>query len=166
MRPSDFFLQPEDDADFWGTPSRSVNVELLSELRRHPPADRTDLEVAVPLARLVHDELKKYGTGGGQELEEQDISEALLALRAVVRRLGVDDFKVPFRDYDSFHGWWLDNEGYGSYQKRRDLLAEIFNPLHDRLARMEDEELSSSLADAISPHARTGWVGVDTESAS
>jgi hypothetical protein len=135
----------------------------MSELRRRPLADKTDLEAAVPLARVTHDELQKYGTDGGQEFDAEDIREAIIALKAVVRRLGIKDFGVPFRDYDSFHGWWLDNDGYGSWQKRRDLLAKIFNPLHDRLALLEDEALSSSLADAISPHARTGWVAVDTE---
>ena len=89
--------------------------------------------------------------------------EALLALRATVRRLGVNDFEVPFRDFTSFRTWWVANDAYGSWQARRDLLAGIFDSLHDRLADMEQEALTSSLVDPISPHHRTGWPIVDTE---
>jgi len=42
-----------------------INSDLLLSLRRGPLPDRDDVEVAVGLARLVHDELKSYGTSGG-----------------------------------------------------------------------------------------------------
>jgi hypothetical protein len=91
--------------------------------------------------------------------------EALQALRAVVRRLDVDNFDVPFRDFTSFRDWWIKNgaAGSGGYQARRDLLFDIFDSLHDKLADMEQEALTSSLVEPISPHARTGWAAVDTE---
>lgn len=88
---------------------------------------------------------------------------ALQSLHLVVRRLGIEWFKVPFRNFTSFHDWWVNNGGYGSWQARRDLLSGIFDPLHDVLADMELAALSSSLVDPISPHPRTGWPAIDTE---
>ena len=91
--------------------------------------------------------------------------EALLTLRAVVGRLGIADFNVPFRDFATFRSWWIrqDAAGSGGWQKRRNLLAEIFEPLHDRLADLEQQALSSTLVTPVSPHSRTGWPTIDTE---
>lgn len=162
MRPDDFFID-DDVPGAFGVPSRYLDVELLARLRRGPIPNREDIEVGVPLARLVHDDLERYGTSGDPEMTEQGIREALLALRAVVDRLGIADFEVPFRDFGTFRSWWLKNDAYGSWQSRRDLLSGIFDSLHDRLADMEQQALTSSLVDPISPHARTGWSTVDTE---
>ena len=162
MRPDDFYL---DDAgpNVFGLSSRHLNLALLDQLRRGPVADREDVEVAVPLARLIHDDLERYGTDGGQEMTEQQMREALLALRAVLDRLGIAGFDVPFRDFSTFRGWWLRNDARGSWQARRDLLSGVFDVLHDQLAQMEQRALTSSLVEPISPHPRTGWSGVDTE---
>jgi hypothetical protein len=172
MRPADFFNEPDsnsvkDDSFFglFGAPTPQLNEELIAELRRQPLADRTDIEVAVPLARLVHDELEAFGTGGGDRLSDDQMREALQALRAVVLRLSIEDFDVPFRDFTSFRTWWIKSgaAGSGGYQARRDLLFDIFESLHNRLADREQEALTSSLVEPISPHARTGWSAVDTE---
>jgi hypothetical protein len=162
MRPDDFFVDDVVPGAF-GLPSRYLDVELLTQVRRGPIPDREDIEVAVPLARLVHDDLERYGTSGNTEMTEHGMREALLALRAVIDRLGVTDFEVPFRDFGTFKGWWLKNDAYGSWQARRDLLSGIFDPLHDHLADIEQRALTSSLVEPISPHARTGWSAVDTE---
>lgn len=170
MRLADFFVETEiiaSEEDFsFGLPvgpTRQVNDELFDELRRRPLVDKSDLEVAVALARLVHDELQAYGTGGGTELNDEQMRAASQTLHAVVRRLGMEGFKVPFRDFTSFHDWWVKNGAYGSWQARRELLSGIFDSLHDPLADMELEALESSLVDPISPHSRTGWSAVDTE---
>lgn len=55
MRPSDFFIEDIDSTLAFGEPVVYLDEELLSDLRRAPLADKTDLEVAVPLARLIHD---------------------------------------------------------------------------------------------------------------
>jgi hypothetical protein len=57
------------------------------------------------VARLIHDELEAYGTDGGNGLDDADLRESLLALRAVTRRLGVEEHEVPFRDFTSFRNW-------------------------------------------------------------
>ncbi|MFI9559118.1 hypothetical protein [Nonomuraea endophytica] len=142
--------------------SRSLNSELLSELRARPLEGHDDLEVAVGLARLIHDELEKFGTGGGQELTEQEIRETLVALRAVIKRIGVP-FDLPFRDYGTFKGHWIRNNCANSYQARRDMLNDLFDPLHDRLIELETRSLSSVLAQPISPRPVTGWARIDEE---
>jgi hypothetical protein len=121
--------------------------------------------VAVALARLIHDDLEKYGTSGGEEMNDHLMREALVALRLVVERLGIERFDVPFRDFSTFRSWWIHNgaRGSGGWQARRDLLAGVFDSLHDQLAMMEQRALASSLVEPISPHARTGWSAVDTE---
>ncbi len=167
VRPSDFFIEEPQKADpifgVLGSSAKRVNEDLLDELLRGPLTDKSDAEAAVALARLVHDVLQAFGTGGGQLMDADQIRLAIQALRAATRRLGIDGFKVPFRDFSSFRDWWINNGAGGSYQARRDLLAEIFNDLHDQLADMEQEELEASLVNPISPHSRTGWSVVDTE---
>lgn len=170
MRTADFFIERgistvelDSSFDFLGSSQRHVNEELLDELRRRPLSDRAEVEVAVALARLVHDELQAYGTGGGGELNDEQMRVAIQALHAVVRRVGIEEFKVPFRDYTAFHDWWVKNGAYGSWQARRELLSGIFEALHGQLADMELESLTLSLVDPISPHARTGWSAVDSE---
>src|SRR3954471_24207078 len=115
VRPADFYVESSTEKDWLGKATRAPNIDLLLAIRRQRLADRSDLEVAVPLARVVHDEFQKYGTDSTQQFENEDIREALAALRAVLKRLGVNDFAVPFRDYDSFHDWWKENGAYGSW---------------------------------------------------
>jgi len=148
-----------------GLPTRSLNVALFSLLRRGPIAGHDDIEVAIPLAQLIHEELEKYGTAGGEEMTDAQMREALLALRATVERLGLSEFDPPYRDFGSFYNFWKKRgaSGTGGWQARRDLLAEDFEPLHDKLALLENRALSSSLVEPISPAGRTGWSSVDTE---
>jgi hypothetical protein len=164
MRPDEFFLDAEVPGPS-GMSSRYINVALFDELRRRPLDGRDDIEAAVPLARLIHDDLERYGTVGGEEMSDAQMRTALLALRAVVERLEISGFDVPFRDFTTFRSWWIRNgaRGTGGWQARRNLLAEIFEPLHDDLARIEQKALSSSLVEPISPRARTGWSSVDAE---
>ena len=38
--------------------------------------------------------------------------EALTTLRALLIRVGLSAFEVPFRDYQTFKTYWLRNDGY------------------------------------------------------
>jgi hypothetical protein len=167
MRPDDFFVdQRFSDSPFdISLARRTVDRELLTELRRGPLDDHDDAEVAVGLARLVHDELEKFGTAGNEELTEQQIRDALGTLNAIVRRLGIGTFNLPFRDYATFKAHWKRNGCTNSYQARRDMLNNLFDPLHDQLIELETRALSSTLAQPISPHPVTGWARVDEEMA-
>ena len=156
MRPDEFFI----DSD---VTRRTVDVDLLDQLRRGPIPNHGDIEVAVALARLVHDELEHYGTDSGNEMDDDEVRLALRSLRATLERVGITDFEMPFRDFSTFYGWWVGKGAKGSWQARRDLLHEVFDPLHDRLAVFEDRSVASTLVDPITPHTRTGWNTVDVE---
>lgn len=169
MRPDDFFEEhsaPVDD--FVGVelgllplgPTLSFRRGFV-RLLRAGPQDVPDAEVAVALARLVHDDLESYGTDSGQRLDEDDVRDALLALRAVLARLQVAIPDIPFRDFASFRSFWVRDGARGSWQARRDILDAIFNDLHEQLADLESGVLTSSLAEAVSPRERTGWARVD-----
>jgi hypothetical protein len=160
VRPDDFYTDHEDLV--FGT-SRQLNIDLITALRAGPVAGHEDVEVAAGLAWLVHDDLERFGTDGGQEMTETQIREAILVLRAVVGRVGITDFNPPFRDYATFKSHWLRDNCYNSWQARRNLLNDLFDPLHTRLTEMETRALSSTLADPISSRPVTGWTRVDTE---
>jgi hypothetical protein len=113
------------------------------------------------LAQLVHDELESYGTNGQQRLDEQQMALAIRALNAVLKRLGVQ-FELPCRNFSTFRTFWIRNDCSGSWQARRDLLNERFEPLHHRLIRLEETTLEA-LANPVSPRAGTGWPIVDEE---
>lgn len=142
--------------------NRSLNTRLLTDLRHEPVEDHDDAEVAVGLAHLVQDELEKFGTEGGEELTEEQIRNALVTLHMVVGRIGIT-FDLPFRDYRTFKSHWKRNGCTNSWQKRRDMLNDLFDPLHDQLIELENRSLSSTLAQPISPHSGTGWAKVDEE---
>ncbi len=151
MRPDDFFGG-----------GRRFRRDVVRELRSEPLDGIGDAEAAVALARLVHDDLEAFGTGGGELLTDEDMRESLLALSSVTKRLGLT-FDAPFRNFTTFRSYWLKNDGYGSWQARRDILAEIFDELHDELADLQTRGLTSTLAEPISPRGRTGWSRVDGE---
>ena len=164
MRPDDFFEDDPDDLFGGATPvGRRFRRDFVTALRRGSAAEGDDVEVGVGLARLIHDELEAFGTGGGGMLEDAEIREALLALRAVTQRLGMSDFAVPFRDFTTFRNYWIREGARGSWQARRDLLASLFDGLHDRLSELESQTLTASLANPVSPHGRTGWARIDEE---
>jgi hypothetical protein len=138
VNPSDFFKSAVEES--WGS-IREVQVfdtDLLSEIIRGQ-IDRADnLDVAQGLARLVHDELKDFGTGGGNRLDDPDMAIALKALRAVLGRLDIA-FDPPFRDFDGFRDYWIGEgmAGGGGYAKRRQYVRELFEPALDKLDELE-----------------------------
>jgi hypothetical protein len=164
VRPEDFFISPA-PGPLGDLDRPRFDLDLVRELRASPIEDADDAEAAVALARLVHDELEAFGTEGGEEITDAGIREAIQALYAVTGRLGITDFKIPFRDFKTFRSYWIKQgaSGPGGWQARRDILSSMFNPLHDALAQRETESLQSTLAHAVSPRGRTGWARVDEE---
>lgn len=158
MRPDDFFIEADED----GLQPRRLNYDLVDRLRTRPDPSMDDLAVAVGLAQLADDELVCYGTEGNETLTNPQIALVIRALTAVLKRLGVD-FVPPWRDFSTFKNYWLRNGARGSWQARRDLLSQQFEPLHARLAAMEDQALESNLVQPISPRLDTGWPKVDQE---
>ena len=158
---SDFF--EEDEFDGWGGARReSLNTAWLERLRRRPEPEHSDVDVAVALMDLVHNDLMLFGTSGGESLSDEEMRIAVRTLRAVTSRCG-EEFKLPFREHSSWKAYWLKNDGYGSWQARRELLSGLFNDATARLEAMQDQSIASTLADSISPHEMLGWPAVDTE---
>lgn len=163
MRPDEFFVDSSIPDPWTGVPNRVLDDSLIHAVRRGPVAGRDDLEVASALARLVHDELERFGTGGGEQLTEPQLREAILGLRAVLVRVGVSDFNLPFSDFGSFKTYWVGHGAYNSWQARRVILHDLFDLLHNQLVERENRAVESTLAESISSHTATGWYRVDAE---
>ena len=162
MRSQEFFIETADEGP-WGKAQRVLDEELIEQI--HAGAGpRADVEVAVPLARLVHDEFEGHGTDGNTRLSNLESRGAMTALRAVLARLDVP-FAPPFDDFDDFRTYWKRNgaAGTGGWQARRDILAKLLNPVHDQLADLQVGALRSVLAQPVTTHSRTGWTRVDEE---
>jgi len=170
MKPWEFFLpdEPKDPDPFaWPSASPShteIDEDLLERLLHAPESGRSDLEVAVALARLVHQEYEAFATEG-TNLDNEQSRLVVRSLEAVLARLNVHPIDLPFRDFETFKRHWrvAGATGNGSWQLRRDLLAELFEPLHTLLDERETRALTSDLATPISPRRATGWSRVDEE---
>jgi hypothetical protein len=129
------FFTTEKDTSPWGTSeTMRLRTELLDQLAAAPSSTWPDLEVARALAELAHDEYQKYGTNGS-ELDNAEARKLLITLKAVLARIGLRNVEFGFRDFESFRSYWIRKgaSGSGGWQARRDLLTELFNPIHDRL---------------------------------
>lgn len=131
---SEFFIT-EKDTSPWGTRETTrLHTELLDQIAAAPSSTWSDLEVAKALAELTHDEYQKYGTNGS-ELDNTEARKLLTTLRAVLARIGMRSVELGFRDFESFRSYWIRKgaSGAGGWQARRDLLTELFSPIHDRV---------------------------------
>jgi hypothetical protein len=158
VKSDDFLVQVADGTDWWGM---AVNEDLMGSLRRGPIDGADDIEVALPLTELVHEEFERYGTDSSHRLADQDVGTAYRALVAVLDRLGID-FGLPFRNLSTFYAYWKKQGASGSWQARRDILNEYFEPLHAQLAQLEERSFEQ-LATAVSPRDVIGWPAVDDE---
>lgn len=162
VRADDFYDRSSatDAWDFVGAPE--LNEALLRQVATGPLGETPDIELAAALAHFVHSEFELYGTSGSS-LTRDNSALMATALTRVLQRLGIADFSLPFRDFDGFRSYWLRNDGHGSWQARRDILNDLFNPLHEQLERREAATLEWTLASGISPHPVVGWPRVDEE---
>lgn len=163
MRAEDFFIEHE-VADPWGAPRLELDPEIVKRVHAGHDLAGTDTEVAVALARLVHDEFEERATSDKTRFTNVDSRAALRALRAVLGRLGIP-LTPPFDDFDSFYSYWKREgmTGDGSWAIRRDYLRSVFSPVHEALADLEAGEMTSTLAQPVTSHPRTGWTRVDEE---
>lgn len=156
MRTSDYFIEADD------TDSDALDVDLLRRLRAAPIAEYTDVEAAIALSRLLHEEFLLYGTSGAERITDAGAQEGMRTLGALTKRLAVD-WKPEYRDFTSFYAYWIAHDGHGSWAARRRMASELFDPLHERLETLEDETLRDELVTPVSPRGRTGWEKVDIE---
>lgn len=158
MRPDDFWTGDESSV---GSADR-LNLTLVNRLRAGPISEYTDVEAAIGLARLLHEQFLRYGTDSTQAIADEESREALRTLRALTTRIGVP-FEAPFRDLSGFRAYWGSHGGHGSWAARRSMLQDLFDPLHEVLESREEEVLRGELSEPISPRKGTGWPAVDEE---
>ncbi|MGW8955618.1 hypothetical protein [Streptomyces sp. NPDC055709] len=132
--------------DGWAQPWE-LDIELIESLRFGPPADHTDLEVAIALTRLLHHDFVSHGTdGNGRHLNDENVPLVIKAHRAVLDRLALKPPTWPFRTFDGPHGfgtYWRDNDMRGSWQARRDSIERILGPTRDALEELQELEYES-----------------------
>lgn len=161
VKQDDYFAETDAPGTFGGT-TTDLREDLLGQLRAGPVAGVDDLDAAIALTKLVWEELEAYGTSGGTRLDEVQIGLAQRALSATLSRVGITlDF--PWRNFATFRSYWLKNDCSGSWQARRDLLETFFGPVQLELDRQEEVQFRAVLAEAVSPHTKTGWPKVDEE---
>lgn len=101
VRVDDFFIEVP-GSDPWDKVQRELDEDLIRQVHAGNVPGRTDVEVAVPLARLVHEEFEERGTRDSPRITGYQSRGAMSALRAVLKRLGVP-FDPPFTDFESFY---------------------------------------------------------------
>ena len=159
-----FFNYPTALDSLWGNGAkRTLKTDFFEGIRKGQATDVTDLEVCIALTALIRGELTAYGTSGGVELSNDELRIAISALRAVLQRVGVAAFSLPFRDFTSFQTYWITNGCSNSYQARRTLLATYFDPLQVELDQLDDESLRAALTKSVSEESKLGWSEVERQ---
>lgn len=146
----------------WGdSDSEVLDLELLEALRRGRYGESEDLDIALALTELIHEQLELRATFANQTLLDDDLKLCILAHRATLRRLGIE-FNLPFRDFSGFYRQWtkLGLVGSGSWASRRGYLAELFEPLETKLAELDEKRYLNPIASPPG-NAGTGWNEVD-----
>ncbi|MEV4239206.1 MULTISPECIES: hypothetical protein [unclassified Nocardia] len=154
MQPSGFFKTERDstwamNGDPWAF-REVLDNDLLAAIAKGAIEKASDLDVAQALTQLVHDELRSFGTDSTHKLSNDEIPVALRALRAVLRRLGLE-FKLPFRDFTGFHDYWSREgmSGGGGWAARRGYLSELFEPIWNGLSDLEELNDASTSARGV-----------------
>jgi hypothetical protein len=86
-----------------------------------------------------------FGTSGGKQLNNEDLSVVLRSLRAVLGRLGVKFDTLPFRDFDGFKSYWISQGMSGDRGARREYVNELFDPVFAQLTQLEDDQAVSAV---------------------
>lgn len=110
---------------------------------------------------LLRAEYVGYGTDGGNSLSDVQVRNLQRTTRAVLARLGIS-LQVPWRDFSGFRAYWVANDGHGSWQARRDMVAEVFDSAQDSLEEME-HGAHHDLVVPVTGHKLLGWARVDQE---
>lgn len=92
-------------------------------------------------------------------MSDTEMQKAISAILTITSRLEIS-LEIPFRNFTTFRGYWLRNDGYGSWQARRDMLEAIFEPLFAELFVREQHSLEA-LPRPITSHDVLGWPDVD-----
>lgn len=162
MHDDDWLLEETRTDSVWGSVvlKHGLNHDRVQRAQDGGLKER-DLDVALSLTTFVHDEYQEFGTSSRHELDDKDIAVAQRALVVVLARLGIT-LDLPWRNFGKFKAYWLRHDAYNSWQARRDILADFFDPVFASLENML-EDGTGGVAESVSPHAITGWPRVDLE---
>jgi hypothetical protein len=142
-------------------------MSRIESLRFGPLADHTDLDVAIALTRLLHDDFVSHGTDGkDMHLNDGNVQLVVKAHRAVSERLALKEPTWPFRTFDGPHGFgthWRDNDMRGSWQARRDCIEQILGPTRDALEELQELEYESRFKNGPSGHFKNLIFAADGE---
>lgn len=146
MRSAGFFIETPigSPRDLWDSSATKLDEKLIKSLRHGPIEDEDDVSACLGLLDLVHEELQAYGTGGGERLTDEQMESSIRTLEAVAQRLGIR-LQVPFRDFTRFRSYWTRNGAHGSWQARRDILEELFEPARAKLVGLDGPTVGSRL---------------------
>ncbi|MEV6133075.1 hypothetical protein AB0M05_40855 [Streptomyces violaceusniger] len=118
------------------------DVELMESLRFGPLPDHPDLEVAVALTRLLHEDFVARGTRHDERMNDDEVVLAVKAHRAVLERLGLKPPRLPFRHHSGFYDYWCKNDmsGGGGWQARRECIEGLLGPTRQALEDLQEIE--------------------------
>jgi hypothetical protein len=131
----------------------AADIERLEAIRRGASTVH-DREGAEELVDQVEGLLRDVGEGTRIDTVNDDYKRRVRALRAVLRRLGIDHTN-PYDDLWRFYESW-GSRGLSSYASRRAYAAELYAPVRRALEDLEFQ----ALVDPVGAHL-TGWVPVD-----
>lgn len=146
----------------WGPDPNAVRMDLVRAVEKSPADGDDELETAESLALVARGQFTAYGTDGKYRINDAQSHELIRALKAVLRRHGLQ-FDPPWSDFPSFRRYWQAHEGRGSWQARRDMLADVFDPVFAALASKRDHALDNTLVTPVSPRTELGWPAVDDQ---
>ena len=140
-----------------------VNRELINLVRVGPLDGFDDVLIGERILELTRSEFEKYGTDRTNVFDNDDARNALSSLKACCMRLGITEIDFPFRDFTTFRSWWLKNGASYSWQARRDLLENVFNPLVKRFDNLMLGIPQRTLFEPLNFNSRTAWPKIQEE---
>jgi hypothetical protein len=152
----DFFLMCPD-----GT--FQVNRELINLVRIGPLDGFDDVLIGGRLLELTRSEFEKYGTDRTNVFDNDDARSALSSFKACCIRLGITEIDFPFRDFTTFRSWWLKNGASNSWQARRDLVENVFDPLVKRFDDLLLGIPERTLFDPLNINSQSTWPKIQEE---
>ena len=141
---------------------RKIRFDLIRNLKRGTIPGDDSLATALALTRVVWEEYEAYGTDSSQSISNEESRELLRTLILVLHRQGIN-LQIPWRDFSSFRSYWIANDGRGSWQARRIIIAQYFGPVRSELEDLEEKTYANELANPVSPRDQLGWTTVDQQ---
>jgi hypothetical protein len=158
-------MTDSDDGFFLMCPDGTfqVNRELINLVRIGPLDGFDDVLIGGRLLELTRSEFEKYGTDRTNVFDNDDARSALSSFKACCIRLGITEIDFPFRDFTTFRSWWLKNGASNSWQARRDLVENVFDPLVKRFDNLLLGIPERTLFDPLNINSQSTWPKIQEE---